>query len=324
MMEDVFRLLTLICLFLSVPDTSASTGDTSAVHDECLQQCVEFNCSTSFDLREFGEQQPFSHWLLNWNCQDECKYFCMWEAVGWFHEQKMNIPQFYGKWPFRRFFGVQEPASTVFSILNGLIHFTQVRKFTREVPNNAPFYYIHLIYAVVSINAWIWSTIFHSRDTIFTEMMDYFSAQLVITCSTCFLFLRFFGIEPLWRSVSVGVVCLAFYLHHIYYLAFVRFDYSYNMTVGVALGVSNLVGWTTWSLSCMSRQPYVWKCAATVIAINLLLLLELIDFPPLWYTFDAHSLWHLGTSPLPIVWYSFVIDDCWYLTKKQDFYKRMF
>jgi hypothetical protein len=31
--------------------------------------------------------------------------------------------------------------------------------------------------------------------------------------------------------------------------------------------------------------------------------LQLLDFPPFWWTFDAHSLWHLSTVPLPLMWY---------------------
>ncbi|CAH3022542.1 unnamed protein product, partial [Porites evermanni] len=33
------------------------------------------------------------------------------------------------------------------------------------------------------------------------------------------------------------------------------------------------------------------------------------DFPPILWTFDAHSLWHLGTVPLAYSWYSFLADD---------------
>lgn len=63
---------------------------------------------------------------------------------------------------------------------------------------------------------------------------------------------------------------------------------------------------------------YVWKCAVVVLATSGLLALELLDFSPIWWTFDAHSLWHLSTVPLPLLWYSFLMDDASYkpTTKK--------
>uniref|UniRef100_A0A915KXA9 Post-GPI attachment to proteins factor 3 n=1 Tax=Romanomermis culicivorax TaxID=13658 RepID=A0A915KXA9_ROMCU len=60
------------------------------------------------------------------------------------------------------------------------------------------------------------------------------------------------------------------------------------------------------------RQNYVWKCAFPILAACILISLEAFDFPPFFWIFDAHSLWHLGTTPLPIFWAHFVVDDCKY------------
>lgn len=51
------------------------------------------------------------------------------------------------------------------------------------------------------------------------------------------------------------------------------------------------------------RRKYVWKCVAAVVCGSLTVLLELLDFPPLLWVVDAHSLWHLSTVPLPLLWY---------------------
>ena len=37
-----------------------------------------------------------------------------------------------------------------------------------------------------------------------------------------------------------------------------------------------------------------------------LIFLQLLDFPPILWIFDAHSLWHLSTIPLPLFWYRYV------------------
>ena len=30
---------------------------------------------------------------------------------------------------------------------------------------------------------------------------------------------------------------------------------------------------------------------------------QLLDFPPILWILDAHSLWHFSTIPLPLLWY---------------------
>jgi hypothetical protein len=42
-------------------------------------------------------------------------------------------------------------------------------------------YSVWLGYGLVSLNAWFWSTVFHTRDVDFTEKMDYFSAFTIVT-----------------------------------------------------------------------------------------------------------------------------------------------
>jgi len=73
------------------------------------------------------------------------------------------------------------------------------------------------------------------------------------------------------------------------------------------VGLTNAAAWLIWSWRVRQHQPYVWKTAVAVISALLLLLLELGDFPPIWWTFDAHSFWHAGTILLPLLWYRYVL-----------------
>ena len=66
--------------------------------------------------------------FLPWSCNDHCHYGCMWMAEDIhraFIANKANSEdykpkKFEGRWPFYRLWGIQEPASAIFSIANSL------------------------------------------------------------------------------------------------------------------------------------------------------------------------------------------------------------
>ncbi|KAJ8314078.1 hypothetical protein KUTeg_008639 [Tegillarca granosa] len=266
------------------------------IHKHCLGN----NCTVS---SRFEEQQPFCEKLLKWSCTDECKYGCMWITVDAFQKDHLSVPQFYGK----------EPASVLFSLLNGLSHLLILMNYRKIVPSSTPMFYIYHLLSIVALNAWIWSVIFHSKDTDFTEMMDYFCAFSLVLLNLFTCLCRAFGIGKPRRVLTFGIIILFIYIQHIYYLAFIKFDYGYNMMVNLAFGVLTLVGWLSWCFYYRKQQPYVWKCFLCLLGVNCFLSLELLDFPPLFWTFDAHSLWHAGTAPFGFLWYSFIVDDGLYL-----------
>ena len=94
----------------------------------------------------------------------------MWDTVeNSYRKNKLPVQQFHGKWPFIRILGVQEPASAFFSISNLLPHVYMLRKIIRTIPSDTITYRVWVGYALVSINTWIWSTVFHTRDWDLTE-----------------------------------------------------------------------------------------------------------------------------------------------------------
>ncbi|KAH8042732.1 hypothetical protein HPB51_025636 [Rhipicephalus microplus] len=300
----------LLCLF---GVASASPGDQSAEYKSCLRRCRGINC-TQEKQTTFRSGQAWYLALLLWDCADECRHECMWHAVDVLQANGKPVPQFHGKWPFWRFYGIQEPASVLFSILNGICHLWMWHKFRRLVPPSAPFYAIWKGQAVLSINAWFWSAVFHARDTPLTEKLDYYCAFSVVLYSLYSLCMRFLGTRSTWLSVSVTMPFAAFFVYHIQYLNFVHFDYGYNMKANVITGkfsLLNSIGWLSWCWH-HRRRGYVWKGIIVVFILDALLLLELGDFPPWRFLVDAHALWHLGTAPLPLLWYRFLIDDSLY------------
>ncbi|XP_061193950.1 post-GPI attachment to proteins factor 3-like [Saccostrea echinata] len=310
----------LWCILGNIDNVFASYGDRSYIYQKCLQNCQIENCTGSASIARFKENQPWFEEKLYWSCEDDCQYHCMWKTVEAFRKDNIAVPQFYGKWPFIRVFGIQEPASVVFSILNGLCHF-RILTYRKVVPSTTALYYVWHIVALIGLHAWMWSTIFHTRDFPLTEKMDYFCAFSLVLANLGSLFCRILGTEKRRRITIVLLMLVIVYVQHIYYLAFIKFDYGYNMKVNIACGCVNLLGWLYWCRRHWSELPHTRKCLIVMVGMNVLLMLEVLDFPPIWWMFDAHSLWHAGTVPLGILWYSFIIDDGKYLAEKQKMKK---
>lgn len=149
--------------------------------------------------------------LVQWNCRDECKYRlgillltcfwidleiiwktffyrCMHKTTQVFIDQGFKIPQFHGKWPFVRFLSLQEPASVFFSLLNIFIHYKGLTTFRQMVQSDSPNYRLWHAFAMISLNAWAWSAIFHARDFHLSELLDYiFAYSMVLASFWCML-----------------------------------------------------------------------------------------------------------------------------------------
>ncbi|KAM4692229.1 post-GPI attachment to proteins factor 3 [Rhinophrynus dorsalis] len=306
--------MAVLFLLLLFGAAAASRGDREPVYRECVNSCEQSNC-TGVRLRDFRAQQPLYMRLTGWTCLDDCRYQCMWHTVSLYLNEGYAVPQFHGKWPFSRFLFFQEPASALASFLNGLASLVMLQRYRSSVPPSCPMYHTCLAFSMVSINAWFWSTIFHTRDTAITEKMDYFCASAVILHSIYLCCMRTLGLR--YPSIANGFAAFLVLLFacHISYLTLGRFDYSYNMAANASFGMINLVWWLAWCVRRHSHQPYLWKCILVVVLLQSLALLELLDFPPVFWVLDAHALWHFSTIPLHFLFYSFLKDDCLYLLK---------
>jgi len=109
---------------------------------------------------------------------------------------------------------------------------------------------------------------------------------------------------------------VAFYSHHVYHMAFVHFDYGYNMKVNVAVGVINGVGWMIWFINHRNDGKHIMKGVMAVMLVGGSLALELLDFPPVYWLVDSHAVWHFATIPLPLLWFQFALGDTQLMSKK--------
>lgn len=293
----------LVLLFLQfalvVIPVLASAGDRDPLFHHCVNVCLKEPCKEFF----------FHHFIIDWGCKGNCKYDCMFLITEQRLENDQEVLQYNGKWPFYRLFGIQEPASFLFSLMNLCSQICGWLVYRKYVLKEYEFYTLNKVQFLINSFAWICATIFHARDTYWTEKMDYFSAALVIGISVFTCFTQIIGRLRDFRSYLVGVVLSFLFGAHIFYMAFIHFDYGYNMKFLVANGVVNIVLWLIWCLKNRRKKPFVWKCVLSMGGTLCLASLELWDFPPIWFILDGHALWHLGTSPVAYLWFSFLTDN---------------
>ena len=313
----------LLCILFSC--CFGSVGDNSNAFIECKQRCTELNCEVKNMPASsvFEVNQPYYLRLLGWDCLSECKYECMWHTIEVFEKiYKRDVPQFYGKWPFVRFMGMQEPMSVLASVLNLLANLYMLRKMKQIYANKERPSRMRKVYnlcGLVCVNTWIWSAIFHARDTSFTEKMDYFCAFALTLVQLNLFFVRFFSFRERGVSTillySILTISGIYYAYHIYFLGFIEFDYGYNMQVNIYVGVLNSICWISWSYYnyFKLKKKYVWRCAFSIIIFDALMVFEVYDFSPIMWVLDSHAAWHLSTAIIPFYWYRFIIDDIYYL-----------
>jgi post-GPI attachment to proteins factor 3 len=145
-----------LILALAIPNTClASSGDRDPTFRSCIAQCEQRTCA-SYD-------PSLAMRLTRWSCTDNCKYNCMHYITDHALEGGVKIQQYYGKWPFYRFAGMQEPASVIFSLANLLLHIWGLGQIRSEIPEDHPMKKFYIVWAYISCNAWVWSSVFHTR-----------------------------------------------------------------------------------------------------------------------------------------------------------------
>lgn len=150
------RLLVLAAL---VTSAKASSGDRSREFQICVNSCDVLNCQPGSQ----SSPLPLALRITRWTCVDDCKYHCMHQITDRDTDNGNPVQQYYGKWPFRRFAGLQEPASVAFSLLNLWAHIRGAQKVLKRVPDSHPMKNIYFTWSFVSSIAWVWSAVFHTR-----------------------------------------------------------------------------------------------------------------------------------------------------------------
>ncbi|KAH6557909.1 hypothetical protein KP509_1Z086800 [Ceratopteris richardii] len=263
---------------------------------------------------------------MEWDCTSECRYQCMNLRESERQKDGQHPIKYHGKWPFKRVLGLQEPFSVVFSVANLVTHLYGLTSFLnllhvalpkRPQGKRGPYYeygFLWTVFGLASLNSWVWSAVFHARDTVVTERADYTSAVGLLGVSLIVSIIRTCSLRIEATQVMVAAPVIAFVSTHILYLNFYDFDYGWNMKVCVTLGILQLLLWLVWA--GFTHHPSRSKLLFVVLAGAMSMLLEIFDFSPLWGCLDAHALWHAFTVPLTWVWWSFIKDDTSFRTSQ--------
>lgn len=154
---------------------------------------------------------------------------------------------------------------------------------------------------------------YHARDFVLTERLDYFGAALTLVFGIYYSIIRILQVKSVRAQKFIALPFFLAYIFHIIKLSS-NFDYKYNMIFCVIVGLSFQIVWIAWYIFHRDRW-YARKALVFVIGAVASSSLEILDFEPILDIFDAHSLWHACTIPLQFLWYSFLVDDARYEMK---------
>lgn len=177
-----------------------------------------------------------------------------------------------------------------------------------DAPEPHPYAWLWAGYMLLSINAWLWSAVFHSRDTRLTERLDYLSAALLIFFNLFLSIVRVCRLRAPAALAAVAAPLLLFLAAHFRFMLLVLFDYGYHVKVCIAAGAAQSLLWLAWA-AAPRRPPGRAPLLAFILLVNACMALEVLDFPPILSTLDAHSLWHAATAPLVFLFYRFIEAD---------------
>ena len=214
-------------LFLSCRDTCNIEGCAHVTHKGapfttggCIPACARDG--SMLGPGEFPPEFTLAMRLTGWDCASDCKYRCMRTIVRVRAVEGLNTAKYYGKWSFERVLGVQEIVSCVASLANAAVHVWFLPELWRassarpEAPDaGATSVFPRRLSAslwfasgVVQTHGWLWSAVFHARDTPWTHAMDYGAANAIFFFAAFAATARTFAVAEA-RRLAIAFACFA-------------------------------------------------------------------------------------------------------------------
>lgn len=320
--RSMIVLMTLSIILLKVHLAKGSAGDYDPKYRKCKQGC-DNKCEAQ-ESRTLDESRllfpPYGFSLICWDCFDLCHYMCMMKVTHARLTSGLSVLKYNGHWPFIRWFGLEEFASAVFSLLNSMPHIQFILRnqhfITSSESNNAHNYYMTpwiLGYSIVAVNAWIASTLYHSQKNDWATRYDLTSALLLLSFGFFLCMRRLLGYPLKYKFIfyAISLLGLSLLCTRLYYMVFTdEISFGVHMKTCFLIVALTTILWIVWMcVDVLFRggiHDNVKWCAIVQVWFLLAALLEIFDFPPLLQqTFDAHSLWHAATIPLGFIWYHY-------------------
>jgi hypothetical protein len=334
-----------VCMCVCVVVVCGSAGDADYSFRHCVRHCLDHDNSLPHSLTHStsdsssssssGSNSGTDHSpyydiylrdILQWDRVSECEYSCMRSISENRIENNLPVLKYFGHWPYYRVLGLQEPASALFSLLNALPHVYHI-SYNRHHISEILRYWI-VSYGIMATIAWICSTIFHSRKVPITIFLDYSSALMFLVFGLFVAIRRtlhysLFRLYPLLSFTlftGMALVCLS----RVCGMYEGRIGFDNHMTFSICVAVAHTAVWIMWLIaSPRESKSHKLQCLFLQLWFIAASMLELFDFPPIWYHFDAHSLWHLTTIPLGHLWYKFWFQDAIVMKKLEAEMKKV-
>ncbi|CAH01141.1 Per1p [Kluyveromyces lactis] len=322
----------LACLSFFVYVSLASPGDRLPEFSDCVRACeVVRHCTDRFEEDSFNPfiNEQFSepalvYKALLWDCTSDCDYQCQQKITLDREERNEDIYQFHGKWPFKRVLGMQEFYSTIFSICNFVPHyrgFKLARKSLAKLQKTSQRRVLILNYIFISMAgmiAWICSSIFHTRDLIITEKLDYVFAGATVLSGFHGVFYRVARLDLHPRvgalfSLSVFTI----FVGHLLRL-YLNWSYAYNMRFNIFFGLLQYILLITLAIlnyrTFSSIRPDLVHDLSVVpvllvVFTGVAMSSELFDFFSYRWQIDSHAIWHALTIVPSFYLYEFFLKD---------------
>ncbi|CDO92749.1 unnamed protein product [Kluyveromyces dobzhanskii CBS 2104] len=179
--------------------------------------------------------------------------------------------------------------------------------------------------AVAGMLAWICSSVFHTRDLIITEKLDYFFAGATVLAGFHAVFYRVLRLD---MHPRIGKLFTAFtfviFSGHILRL-YLDWSYTYNMRFNIFFGLLQYVMLITVAILnyqrlSTSRAHLIYDL--TIVPIGLVVFTgvamssELFDFFNYDWQIDSHAIWHALTVLPSFYLYRFFLKDYNFLSSK--------
>lgn len=306
-------MLSMILLVWLIVPVLGSWGDVDPSYQRCLKYCINNHCSDRVDEGATAShiyKPPLA--IFSASCEDLCLFGCIEQSSQQRQASGLRPTKYYGHWPFIRYFGLEEPASVLFSLLNAVPHLLHVLQ--SPFSNQRACYMTRWLqaYACAACIAWTCSAVYHSRKTSIATHLDLVSALGFIASGLFIAARRIRGTsaQPL-RFTALFWLMLLSWAVRAYFMVLGKVSFTSHMVLSISLVVVTTLLWVSWILHTLlfatddTERQSKYLCLLCQFWLIIASALEIFDFPPIAGVFDAHSLWHAATVPLGFLWYRF-------------------